>query len=163
MRDILNSENVFFLNSKTELAQFKDEYYTQTNLAWDFIPFVKWFINYFISKKQEEILVLQRPWENIRGERMEAPFPPEQTISLNQNTEATPYLNLQLQRVEQNQVTLKELNSVIRSQNYTNAYLVYLGEQFISMEKDLLSIKNLLEKQIARQDIIIDLINKPKD
>ncbi|KAI5428982.1 hypothetical protein KIW84_033832 [Lathyrus oleraceus] len=94
---------------------------------------------------------------------MEAPFPLEQTISLSQNTEVTPYLNLQLQRVEQNQVTLKELNSVIRSQNYTNAYLVCLGEQFITMETILLSIKNLLEKQIARQDIIIDLINKPKD
>lgn len=133
------------------------------NLAQDFIPFVKWFVNYFISKKQEEILVLQRPWENVRGEKMEAPFPPEQTISLSQNTEDTPYLNLQLQRVEQNQVTLKELNSVIRSQNYTNSYLVFLGEQFISMGKDLLSIKNLLEKQIARQDIIIDLINKPTD
>ena len=114
--------------SKPELAQFKDEYYTQMNLAQDFIPFVKWFVNYFISKKQEEILVLKRPWENIKGEKMEAPFPPEQTISLSQNTEVTPYLNLQLQRVEQNQVTLKELNSVIRSQNYTNAYLVCLGE-----------------------------------
>lgn len=59
---------------------------------------------------------------------MESPFPPKQTISLSQNTEATPYLNLQLQRVEQNQVTFKELNFVIRSQNYTNAYLVCLGE-----------------------------------
>ncbi|CAK8533907.1 unnamed protein product [Lathyrus sativus] len=133
------------------------------NLEQDFIPFVKWLVNYFINKKQEEILVLQRPWENIRGEIMESPFPPEQTISLSQNTEVTPYLSLPLQRVEQSQVTLKELNSVIRSQNYTNAYLVFLGEQFISMEKDLLSIKDLLEKQIERQNIIIDHINKPKD
>ncbi|CAL5202502.1 unnamed protein product [Lathyrus oleraceus] len=174
MRELINDEfqheiytqfREWFLKkkSKPELAQFKDEYYTQMNLAQDFIPFVKWFVNYFISKKQEEILVLQRPLENVRGEKMEAPFPPEQTISLSQNTEATPYLNLQLQRVEQNQVTLKELNFVIRSQNYTNAYIFCLGEQFISLKKDLLSIKNLLEKQIAHQDIIIDLINKPKD
>ena len=59
---------------------------------------------------------------------MESPFPPEQTISLGPHTEATPYLTLQLQRVEQNQVTLKELNSIIKSNNYTNAYHVCLGE-----------------------------------
>ncbi|CAK8573577.1 unnamed protein product [Lathyrus sativus] len=87
-------------------------------------------------------------------------FPPEQTVSLGPHTEATPYLILQ--RVEQNQMTLKELNSIIKSNNYTNAYLVCLGEQFISLEKELLSIKDLLDKQIARQKIIIDLINKPK-
>ena len=152
------------------LANFKDEYYTQISKNQDFIPFVKWFISYFISKqkeelvfmKKDELLVLQKPWENIKGEKMESPFPPEQTISLGPHTEATPYLTLQLQRVEQNQVTLKELNSIIKSNNYTNAYLVCLGEQFISLEKELLSVKDLLDKQIARQKVIIDLINKPK-
>src|ERR1051325_1764391 len=152
------------------LENIKDEYYTQMSVNQEFIPFVKWFISYFIKKqkeelvfiKQDELLVLQKPWENIRGEKMESPFPPEQTISLGPHTEATPYLTLQLQRVEQNQITLKELNSIIKSNNYTNAYLVCLGEQFISLEKELSSIKDLLDKQIARQKIIIDLINKPK-
>ncbi|WJX71174.1 hypothetical protein P8452_55196 [Trifolium repens] len=106
-------------------------------------------------------MVLQsKNWSIHSGEIVTSPFPPEQTISLGKNVEATAYLNLQSQKVESDHITLRELNSIIKSQNYTNTFLICLGDQFMSLEKDISDLKQLLENQMAKQDLILSQLEK---
>ncbi|WJX50965.1 hypothetical protein P8452_37203 [Trifolium repens] len=108
-------------------------------------------------------MVLQnKNWNTHSGEIITSPFPPEQTISLGKNVEATAYLNLQSQKVENDYITLKELNSIVKSQNYTNTFLICLGDQFMSLEKDITDLKRLFEEQLVKQDLILNQLDKNK-
>ena len=121
-----------------ELKEFKEKYYDYLSEIQSYVPFVKWFVKYFHNKVKSEIMILQsKNWCTYNGEIITSPFPPEQTISLGKNVEATAYLNLQNQKVENDHITLRELNSIIKSQNYTNTFLICLGDQFMSLEKDI--------------------------
>lgn len=61
--------------SKPELTQFKNEYYTQMNLGQDFIPFVKWFVNYFISKKKRNPCVYKDLGKMLEERKWKLVFP----------------------------------------------------------------------------------------
>ncbi|XP_045798027.1 uncharacterized protein LOC123892268 [Trifolium pratense] len=108
-------------------------------------------------------MVLQnKNWNTHSGEVIISPFPPEQTISLGKNVEATAYLNLQNQKVENDYITLKELNAIVKSQNYTNSFLICLGDQFMSLEKDITDLKRLFEEQLTKQNLILNQLEKNK-
>ena len=95
-----------------------------------------------------------RSWTLSSGEIVESPFPPEQCISLGKNVEATAYI---CQKIGNNQVTLQELNPIIRAQNYANAFITRIGDQLISLEKELINLYNLFEKHLTQTE------NKPYD
>jgi hypothetical protein len=111
-----------------------------------------------LKKSKNEILVLKsKPWDILGEDTVNAPFPPERIINLGKNVEAVAYANTHIgQRAGNTQITLQELNSIVRSQNFTNAFLTCIGDQFISLEKDLTDLKNLVEKQIANQTLILE-------
>ena len=165
-REFLGEDNKQFRDwyfnkyNPEELKNFKNQYYDYMTKTNDIIFFVRWFINNYINNLKGEILVLQKTWQTSQGETVSR-FPPEKTIFLNTNTEATAYLNLQ--KVENAQVTLKELNSIIRSQNYTNTYLNCLGDQLISVEQEVCNLQKLIKTQIEQQKLILEKINKTED
>ena len=102
------------------------------------MSFVTWLIKFYINNIQNEILVLRKSWKTTKGETVDSPFPREETICLNPSTKAITYLSLQ--KVDNSQIIKKELNAIIKSQNFTNTFLVCLGDQFIYLEKDLKSL-----------------------
>ncbi|XP_045792081.1 uncharacterized protein LOC123886847 [Trifolium pratense] len=107
-------------------------------------------------------MVLQnKNWNTHNGGIIVSHFPPEQTISLGKNVEATAYLNLQ--KVESDHITLKEINAIIKSQNYTNSFLICLGDQFMSLEKDITDLKLLFEEQLTKQSLILKQLEKNKN
>jgi hypothetical protein len=76
-----------------ELAQIKQDFYNDLSMKRDYIPFVKWFLNYFLEKMNNEILVLKsRSWNLSNREIVESIFPPEQCTNLGQNVESTAYI-----------------------------------------------------------------------
>jgi hypothetical protein len=145
-----------------ELTEFKEDYYNNLATTQNYIPFVKWFVEYFLDRTKTEILVLKtKQWNILGGESINAPFPPERIISLGKNTEAVAYNNTYLgQKANEAQITLQELNSIVRSQNFSNAFLTCIGDQFISLEKEVADLKSLIEKQIANQKLILEKIEK---
>jgi hypothetical protein len=100
---------------------------------------------------KKEIMVLQsKSWMTIEGNNIISPFPPEKTLSLGKNVEATAYLVVQSKKTDNNISTIQEFNSIIKSQNYTNSFLNCIGDQLIYIEKELVDMKNLFEKQILQ-------------
>jgi hypothetical protein len=100
---------------------------------------------------KNEIMVLQsKSWLTTEGNIITSPFPPEKSLTLGKNVEATAYLAVQSKKTDNNIITLQEFNSVIRSQNYTNSFLNCLGNQLTSIEQELINLKNLFEKQIRK-------------
>jgi hypothetical protein len=92
-----------------ELTQFKEDYHNNLAITQNYVPFVKWFIEYFLNKIKTEIMVLKsKPW-NVTGENIvNAPFPPEQIISLGKNVEAIAYTNTYLgQKAGNTQINLQ--------------------------------------------------------
>jgi hypothetical protein len=148
-----NFRNWYFKTFKPwELSKFKEEFYNHLNQTQDYIPFVKWFTKFFIEKMEKEIMVLQsKSWLTTEGNIITSPFPPEKSLTLGKNVEATAYLAVQSKKTDNNIITLQEFNSVIRSQNYTNSFLNCLGNQLTSIEQELINLKNLFEKQIQNK------------
>jgi hypothetical protein len=68
----------YFMTFKPwELAQLKEDFYTHLSQTQDYIPFVKWFTNFFVEKMKKEIMVLQsKSWMTIEGNNIISPFPP---------------------------------------------------------------------------------------
>jgi hypothetical protein len=42
-----------------EITQFKDDYYSNLAITQNYVPFIKWFIDYFLNKTKNETLVLK--------------------------------------------------------------------------------------------------------
>ena len=59
-------------------------------------------------------------------------------------------LYLSLQKVEGAQITVRELNAIIKSLNYTNTFLNCLGDQVITLEQELKSLHKNMEKQVIQ-------------
>jgi hypothetical protein len=116
-----------------------------------------------LDQTENEVLTLKsRPWY-IAGEKepIHNPFPPEKNIVLGQDAEAVAYSHTVVgQRVGNTQVSLQELNSIIKAQNFSNAYLTRIGDQLISLDKDIAFLKFLVEKHIDNQKIIIENFEK---
>jgi hypothetical protein len=156
--------NWFFKKFPTwEREKIKEDYYDYLNESQNFVRIVKWFITYFLNKTENEVLTLKsRPW-NVVGhdEPIQNPFPPEQGIILGKDIEAIAYTHTIMgQRVGNTQINLQELNSIIKAQNFSNAYLTRIGDQLISLDKDLSFLKCLVEKQYYYQKSIIEKFDK---
>lgn len=171
MREILNKEfqqdkhkrfRQWYFNkySTEELKSFKDKYYEDLERTEDYISFVQWFIKYYINTIKNEILVLQsKNWKTVRGETINSEFPPEQIISLDPLTEAAPYIS-NVQKIESAQVTIKEINAIVKSQNYTNSFLNCVGNQFAHRDQELTFLHVRMEKQMTQQQIIVDQLKQ---
>jgi hypothetical protein len=146
-----------------ERDKIKNDYYDHLNKTQNFVRFVEWFITYFVTESDTEILTLKsKPWY-ITGQKdpINTPFPPERNIMLGEDVEAVAYSHTMVgQKMSNTHVTLQESNSIIKAQNFSNAYLVRIGDQLLSLEKDIAFLKFLVEKNIDNQEIII---NKDKD
>ena len=124
----------FFQKYSTEkCAEFRDNFYTTLSNTGEITTFIPWFINNFIQTMKMQINTLQlRQWKSVQGEEIESPFPPDKAIALSSSVEAAPFActtlySNNIQKIDSAQITIKELNNIIKSQNYTNTFLSTKG------------------------------------
>jgi hypothetical protein len=137
--------------SKDDLEKIKNDFYDQLNETQKCITFTDWFFEYFLKTLKSEVNVLkERIFETSKGEKISSFFPPNRSnIILGENAEASAFAGLH--KVDKELITLKDLNNIIRSQNFTNLFLIRLGDQYQALEEDIISLKSLFENHIFNQ------------
>ena len=148
--------------SNEELKEFKNKFFESLSNTGEFTTFIPWFVKNFVQTMKIEINTLQlRNWKSVQGKDSESPFPPDEAIALSASVEASPYASTipysnNMQKLDSAQITIKELNNIIKTQNYTNTFLCCLGDQISSLDKELIAIKEAIKNQIAQQQLIIE-------
>jgi hypothetical protein len=147
--------------SKDDLEKIKNDFYDQLNETQKCITFTDWFFEYFLKNLKSEVNVLkERIFETSKGEKISSFFPPNRSnIILGENAEASAFAGLH--KVDKELITLKDLNNIIRSQNFTNLFLIRLGDQYQALEEDIISLKSLFENHIFNQKKIFETFSIP--
>ena len=133
---------------------YKDEYYKHLVRIDKLRLYSEWFIETYINDEFNKLNVLEehyKSWAIINGKRINALYPPGETIKLTTASDYTEAAALIKVLPEPKEEAIKELQKVIKQNNYTNVYVHVLGQQLTRIES---SIEILIIKlnQVAQLD-----------
>ena len=135
----------FQILEKQDREFFKEEFIKELSEKNEVIPFVPWFI----EKYTESIIsVIERQF-NINGNIVSKVFPPPNGFKIEKQGEERYYQAFQkLLEGDTLQVTIIHINELIKQQNYSNLYLIIIGEQLQDLSKKMDNIlSHFKEKQ----------------
>jgi len=131
---------------------YKDEYYKHLVRIDKLRLFSEWFIETYINDEFNKLNVLEehyKSWATINGKRINALYPPGETIKLTTVSDYTEAAALIKVLPEPKEEVIKELQKVIKQNNYTNVYVQVLGQQLTRIESAIEILINKLN-QVAQ-------------
>lgn len=132
-----------------EKSYFKDMYdmVIKTNQEYPYKVkrYIDWFLTKYCSQQQVSIQMLEREWKTEKGKSSQSYYPPSGSLIIEgeeTNLEISSYGKLS---TSDNAVTLKDLNILLKQNNFANLNLVLIGKHLIQLEEKI----DLLLKQKA--------------